>query len=628
MKPALIIAFLSMWFLSSACGKVSYESNAPKYMGIVNSCSSDKHCSEGVSCDKTRSICVSSDSVSGRKLYVKIAPKNRSPEVFEVLFDETGKKNVSLARQRTIKIPVNAIVETTSGDHATVNIKADVLATDLLAVPGGFENVVSTSVPESKSAVLSLLEGRSRYRIRVTPDYDFLPQYAENPPKSFDDISVVWNDDLKQTTLVDTDENILSSLELPLGDFPLRGRVRRGNQAISGLYVEIVDINTGLALSGRSKTGCINGEAEGTVCGDFFLRRSTAKTGADTDTDSDTTIDTESDTETEETFYLRIWDGENPAYPSTLITSKAGVEDTEDGSRVFTLPVQSPPVPFGDADGSGVGVMVVKPQLLSSGRLDYTALENCTVVFESNQMDTDWDTNSETDNDIVETVSFSGTTDSRGNIVGLTDNEMIYLFPRVYQVSIIPPVADIPPDEDYLLQVELFEKTTTPIDNREIQLSFRYRAKVRVTARGKDIPGVIIEAQPVGHGSPYSKSGYSIPQEDGSHLLMLDPGEYRLTARVPIESGFAFAIKNIWLDAGPDLAQKPVDVDLDMIEAPIPVVASVHVESEEADLTGSTVEWYEVLPNTGGSAVLVGRSTVDRDGNATGLLPPLAEADP
>jgi hypothetical protein len=158
-----------------------------------------------------------------------------------------------------------------------------------------------------------------------------------------------------------------------------------------------------------------------------------------------------------------------------------------------------------------------------------------------------------------------------------------------------------------------------------IGLVFRYRAKLRVTAQGKDIPGAVVEAVPIDHPSPHAKSGLSVPQEDGSHLLMLDAGRYRLTAMVPFESGFAFAIKEIEIEESGDIAKKPVDVNLEPLEAPIPAVATVSFKSTETDVKGATVEWYEVVGENVDKAILVGRSTVDRHGNAVGLLPPLGE---
>lgn len=562
-------------FFSAGCGEVSYSSNAGSYNGTVNRCKKNKDCGAGFQCDTDYSMCVSSEGVANRQLYLKITPKNSKAQVFLLTFDDTGAQSVALSSPRTVEASVR-----NEDDSA---IPARVVVTDLSAVPGRALSIASTEVSSSTdfdTATFSLFEGENRYRLKVAPKSS-----DEYPPRYFDDVSVVWDSNLKAASFRDSDGNDLSELTVLAGKTEIKGKILRGVQPAAGLTVEITDPDTGRSLSTRTVTGCLDdGEDDSAVCGDFILQSALSE---------------------DEIYHLKIWNANDSSYPVAVIPSTAAT--VEDSVTVFSLSALSTPVYF--------GARIERPRTLSSGSVVHDGLADCLVILEA-----------ALGSGGNESIFLNAVTDKTGDMIGLDEDSRLYLYPAYYDITVIPPSADGDEAEDYavLTGARRIDNTEGSVENQVFILEYRRRVSVRVTANGKPVPGSSIEATPLNPSSEYISSSFSTADTDGTHHLWLDVGRHRLTVKVPYESRFAYTVKEVLIEAAEedagDTGLVPEEIVLDDIALSEPSAARLSVSSDDASLGGAEVEWYEQLSGT--SFILVAQSTLDADGNTVGLLPP------
>ncbi len=589
--PIEFIFFSFLLGLSlSNCGDVDYEINYLKYTGQVNSCKNNNDCSSKYICNKEFSLCVHQDAPERRLLYAKIFPKQRVSEVFRVTLSREGVPILHFPAEYKFGLQVQS--------EAGTAIPADINIKNLRVVPGHQAQILSAKVAVSsrtRVAYFNLYEGRMRYNIEVLPE-----RGAPYIPRYFDNVSVIWDSDLEKARLIDEEGNDLSVLTLLQAKSLLKGKIVRGLQAqpASGLTLEIKDAETDRSLSTKTVTGCLNDSQEGEVCGDFILGRSSSS---------------------DESFYLKIWNTNDPAYPvvkvpaETILSTAVPESNTEsqlDNSIVtITLPPIPSPVRF--------GAKVERPQLLSSGHTVHVGIENCLVIFESETEDI------YIDGSYKEKVFFNAVTNSTGKIVGLNENYNIYLTPREYRITVLPPILDPQSMEAFsvLTETRNIDSLAGPQDNQLFVLNYKQPFVLRVTAKGFDIPNSIVEAKPIQDDSPYIKTVSSVLTENGEHQLFLEEGKYRLTAKIPTESGYAFAFKEITVKKPKVASLPPEEIVLKNIKAQIPIAAKVIVDSESIDLSGAEIEWYEEIEDN--EFILTAKSTVKTRGDTLVLLPPV-----
>lgn len=570
----LLSAIFSVWVMG--CGDVSYDTQPVRYTGPTNVCTDKTDCQAGYICDNDLHICVREGGALHRPLYARIVPLHQEPLVIPLEYSTEDTKTV----QYTAADKVSVQVLTADGDLA---IASRILVTEPSGIPGTPPEIryaAATGLTgdnEKNNVQFRLREGLHQYRIDALPS----PGTKDYPPRYFDDVSVAENADDSGTQFVDSDGNPMPVLSLLKGTNSISGRILRGTQPAQGLSVEIVDPPTGRILSTQDVTGCPDGADETQVCGDFKVK--TIEPMADTD------------------FFLKIWNENDPAYPTVVLPREAATV-VENNFFVFTLSFLSSPVNF--------QAWVERPVRIAASDVtlhDRTA--DCFVVFESHP-----------DNDKMASVFLNAKTDASGEIVSLNGGPWMYLYPGDYRITIIPPGAGTRANEDYALYEE-----TRHIDTSErtqvFRLKYRYFTSFRIQAAGKDIPGATVEAVPIDHTSPYASSRYSEPLADGSHKLWLDAGQYRLTVKVPAQSGYAYAFREIFVEPQGDTSNELVEIFLDDFQVPFPSVAKLQVQNfEGVNLSGATVEWYEQLGD--GATVVAARSTLDSGGYTVGLLPP------
>ena len=578
MRTAVSMGALVVLCTALGCGDVSYDSVPIRYAGPVNHCGGSGDCPKGYTCDESSAMCVLKGGELNRALIARVIPKGMNPQLFPLRYTEAGTRNVFYFKPNTIERRVYG-----AEDHLTT-IAARVVVHDLQTFPGIPSYSVSAVVSEgggaASNAQFSLADGERRYRI------DVLPTSGNNvPPRYYDNVSVkstVSEDGSKRVVnLYDEDGLVLDDFTLPVcpDENKKKGRILRGVQPAEGLSVQMVDPDTGRFLSNPVVTGCGETGQEDAVCGDFTLSPSRVA----------------------DPYYIKIWNASDSAYPVVTIPSTASVPDSSKVD-VYTLPFLSNPVHFGARVERRV-------RISKSGELSSDPAANCLVVFEANPQTTEMDS-----------VFFIAKTDASGNIVGEKGNPWVYLYPDDYRVTIIPPGANATAREDYALL-----ESIQPISDNQFKqvfvLDYKYYASFHIRAGGRDVPETVVEAVPVDPVSPYAKISYSQPQPDKSQRLWLDKGKYRLTVKVPSESGYAFTSREIFIEENPDTLFGPVEVQIDDFLLPFPSVAKLHIDSGEGvALEGATVEWYEQQAD--GNAVSVAVSTVDGDGNTVGLLPP------
>ena len=565
----LLLAVLAVCVFGIGCGEISYDPPDVTYYGATNTCKRSADCPDGYECATIERICVSTRGVANRKLYLRITPPGDVPNTLTVTFDADGKETVAYGEKRSlsVQVMVQDIISATA-----LRIASQIVVTDLQGVPGEPLQRTTVEVSEDSSATLSLLEGEARYRVEVTPKSS-----KECPPKVFEKLSVVWDEEQKTTMFVDADgvplpqDDGVPVLQMDEGE-ELKGHILRGSQPTAGLTVQVVDPYTGVARSTRGVTGCLDSDSD-KVCGDFTLRKFAEDTP----------------------YHLKIWKPEDPAYPSTLVPSTSGtVGDGDNDDVTFNLPSLSGPVRF--------GARVEGPRSLSSGTVVYDGLPDCLVVLKTEE----------------DTVFLNAKTDETGNIISLGTDPRFYLYPGFYQILILPPATTGETIEAYapLIESRRIESTGDAVENQVFLLDYRYWATVRVSANGETVPGAVIEAEPL--------SGDAIPavsraEPDGTHRLWLEPGSWRLTVATPTESGFAYAIREEVIEKVEEPAGRPAYIVLEDIDLGLPAAAEVQLSSETVDLTGASVEWFEKWSD--GPVLLVARSTVDASGRTVGLLP-------
>ncbi len=555
------------------CGKVSYDTPPNRYTGPENRCTTDAECGKGYACDDDLFACVFSGGEQARSMYIRIHPDNLMPQAFPL--------DIAPSKTSTLQLPSpkNLVAEVQTDDSGFV-APARIFIVDQEVIPGSPPETTYAAVAEAGTltrAYLTLFEGYRRYRVEVISN-----DAADIPPTYLDNVSVVADRGLSNDGhFQDENGEEIEKFQLTNGTMPYNGRIERGSQPVDGLSVVMIDPEDGRILSTRGTTGC----GDGTVCGKFELRTSLQN----------------------QAYALKIWKASDQEYPVVTVPDTAVVTESSvtPENHVVTLPALPSPVRFG-------AVVERTVRIESSDEPVHDRAADCTVIFESEKRG---------ENGEIETIYVSAKTDDTGNIVSLTGTgPSLYLYPGKYRITIVPPIVEASVNEDYAVHVEDDRQIDLSPENQVFILNYRYFARFRITGGGRDMPGAQVEAYPLDPLSPHTPISYSVAMPDGTHKIWLDPGRYRLVARAPYESRYAYAVREVSFEDDDRLSKAPIEVSLDDFALPLPLLSRLHIDSDEVSLQGATVEWYEQTSNSG--AYAVARSAVDENGDTTGFLPP------
>ncbi len=569
-------ALLSVFWLGCT-GQIGSPKPAP-YGGPRNYCTSNQECGDGSVCRRDLSLCVVNESPAGRDYIIRVSPLGGPAQTFAVEVNEQGRAEAHLEALEEVSFDVR------DADGTVVTTR--VVVSDVGgALPGHTPTLQSIDVfehsdPELPMGVMSLLPGTGRYSIKVVPIGIGRANY---PPAYFDEVTVTEGDN---SGLVDRDGNPLTELTVPVPavpDWTIRGEVLRGiqpgtgtqpgsvTQPVNGLTVEVIDPATGRVHSTPWVTGCLDESEAGQICGEFKLKHV-----SDLDTVS-----------------FKVSRPSELRYPVVVFEDRLNNTPEQEQSVTLWLDPLSTPVRY--------TASVENPVMLEgSDSPTYYGLENCVVLFESDDVSGG-------------SVSVPTVTDATGSL-------SLDLFPGLYRITILPP--DMFPGDisDFALHEaeRLIENTSSSETGSEaFLLSYRPKQIVRVSSSGRTIAETRVSTTPINHESPHARRSTSQSLSDGSQRLWVDPGLQRMTTTLPPDSGYAFDLREIYIE--PSDAQRPLELPVQVVEAPIPLVVQLALTADEGvSVSGAEVEWYEVLDER---AILVGRSVADAAGDVVALLP-------
>lgn len=554
-------------------GQIGSPKPAP-YSGPRNHCTGNQQCPVGAVCRTDLSLCVVNQSPVGREYIIRVTPPGEPAQTFPVAVDDQGRVRAHLEALEEVSFDVRE----RNDEGAVTVVSARVVVSDVGGALPGFTpvmqavDVFENSDPEAPPmGAMSLLPGLSRYSIKAAPIGSGRAYY---PPAYLDEVSVV-----EGVGFVDKDGNPLSELTLSLPNRTIRGEVlrgapdeTRGNQPVNGLTVEVIDPATGRVYSTPSVTKCLDESASGNICGEFELGHLW-----------------ESDT-----VSFRISRPSELRYP--VVVQADAVTNTAPGREQFVSIKLAPlatPVRYTASVESPVMLEV-------NDTPTYYGLESCLVIFESEGV-------------AGGTVSVPTVTDSAGILA-------VDLFPGVYRITILPP--DVFPGEvsDFALLEAKRQIENAPLSEKGSEaflLSYRPKQIVRVSSSGQTIAKSRVSTSPINHESPHARKSTSRSLSDGTERLWVDPGRQRMTTELPVESGFAFDLRELYIE--PIDTQRLLELPVLVVEAPIPLAVQLSLTADEGvSVSGAEVEWYEVLD---GKAVLVGRSRAGPGGDGIALLP-------
>ena len=579
----------------SACQRDAGPVSRGNYQGPINHCKQDNTCEHGGYCHPSLGICAVRQTMTDRSVYVRIAPKEARPQVFPVEITDKGQAEVAIDKLFEVGFKVQTRARP---DDAPFNVKADIYIIDEWTIPGETPRIVTTAVSEKNStSVVELGTGEARYSIRVVPK-DITE--SAPPPGYWENVSVVTENCLMEEAeacLVDDTGYELSLLMLSGPFREIEGEIFAGPQSLSGLRVEALAVDTDRVISTPAITGCPLGSEPDELCGYFKVKMY----GSDFPEDGGYPP-----------FRLRIVRDGDPFYPVTIVES--GNAEVEDDYWRFDLPALASPVRFeGRVDGK---------MMLESGDVVHDGVPGCLLVFDGVADDDESGTQMR--------MRLNAMTDNAGNIVGVTDETRVYLYPGDYELSILPPSVGGDTSVAYgvVHKMRTIDGSSPVLKDQVFELPFRLLAKGRVVLGEEGIPGSRVQAFPYYHEFPYATHQFATPLGGGAFSVWLDSGPYVFIAEVPSDVGLAYQIYRTTIGVL-DGADTPVEIPLTDFEPPFPVVVTLDVtdvSTSGMDLQGVEVTWYEAIDET--SSILVGRSSLDAEGKSVGLLPPLEEVLP
>ncbi len=566
------------------------------YSGPANTCRTRADCDRGVTCDKEHAMCVRKDDLTETRYLARVKPENGEADLFRVSLEEDRLMLVLKQRVPVTVAPYTVVAnELPDGgveeEEVPVTFEGRIVVKDLRGAELR-QGAPSSTKQSTSSATFSLSPGSERYAFELLPKGATAEEY---PPQYLDDVTI-------EAVARDSDSGGDTEAEesaLPFQVFPktdtLAGEIRRKGgqqsfQPLDGLTVEAFDPETGRILSTQTRTRCNDTAPPSAICGEFDLGLRSS----------------------EPPYHLRFYRAEEPRYP-VVVFSDLDVP-VIGGRSVFTIENPLPaPILY--------NAKVERP-------VTYDGLADCRVFFESVEPIGGGD------------VTIAAFTDQTGVATAIVGDEEtaargIHIYPGVYAITVVPPEVLPGATVDFASYREVKE-IQRPEDGESVSsldLSYRTRVEVRVTAGGEPVPAASLESEPLDSGSPYPRRSRSFFDGD-QHVLFLDPGKHRLTVRLPVQSGYAFSFRTVEIGAGVEVgsgveteanrkpAREPVTLRLKDIEGTIPNVLDLLVTAEEpsVDVAGAEIEWYQIIADT--HAVLVARTATDEKGRAQVLIPP------
>jgi hypothetical protein len=501
-------------------------------------------------------------------------------QLFAVTLDANGDISIPL----DIYSPADTVYQEVRTQDDGERIRARVLFTERLeSVSDGPIRVYgATAIETSRFYMTALLPGSSRYGIKVIPQGDEAEAY---PPRYYDDVEVT-----RSGGLWDSEGTKLDYLEVDPAYVYVTGVVRRGSQPIANLVVEARDPDSGRVLSTPSITGC----GGGLICGQFT-------TGLAPEVTS---------------FSLEIYRQNEPWYPAVTVPdiSIETILEEQGTTEAIDLGIIDLEAPLGEVEK--YRGRVEAPVMLDDGSSVIDGVPDCRVVFESDDI-------------AGGRVVRHAKTDQTGEIVDVTGNASVDLFPGLYEVTIIPPVPFNDSVDDYAvlgLADPLDITGTMNMEEQVFTLERRPTITGRVIGDEAQLLHGTVRAEPTEEAFLYSRSNTASIGPEGTFSIWLDEDNYWLIAEAPVESGYAFGIVDV--DAA-DYCEATLDNDCELdIGLSIPFVSRATLILRESagvagvGLAGATVEWYEVEETNERKFHIVGRSISDDEGRVTALLPP------
>ncbi len=534
------------------------------YDGPKNTCVDSVDCPSGTSCHPVLGLCAVPQPVSEREHVVKVVldPDEQTIDIpsqfFQVDVRTTPAERSELLIRSPVLLTVDVAWQSPTPDVTSVDARVFLTRTGI-NVYRQTAQVTSYRVVDDKLQVYVL---PGEYRLTILPDNP-----AKYRPIYFDGLRLVNHSGLPHdSVLYDSTSTIIEVLEIPRPDdnTAIHGVVRLGDQPTDGLTVGAIDPETNRLVSTTAITGCPGEETA--PCGEFTI-------GVDPGATQ---------------FSLHISRPDEPQYPTTVIP---GFSPDDENFDLWLDPVGVPILYGAKVEGNSFAERAPK----------------CIAVFESEQIDPT--------TLAVTRVEHSAQTNEAGQLEQNSGQLGIYLYPRIYTVTVIPTESSSNTKTDYTSTsetIDLSNPADIDLQGKVFQLSSRFQITGRVLAEGTGVPSTTLDAHPFAGASAFARQNDALSAPDGTFEIWLDQGRYRMYAQSPSESGYAWGQADL---------QVAGDGTLD-VELPLPVVAELKLSSLETDginVTGAVVEWYEMQDGLG---YLISRSVAGQDGTVHSLLPP------
>ncbi len=350
-------------------------------------------------------------------------------------------------------------------------------------------------------------------------------------------------------------------------------------EAVSGLQVQAVEVESGRVVSSTAVTAPASSETPGEF--EVHLDPGAAS------------------------FVLRISGGpDEPLYP-TLLADPAYFFPDETGYARILVPMLS--------------------RITYRGRVtpkdDATGVPNAVLAFRS--VDVYDDTTGVTSSfRTTVTTGPSGTFEAE-------------IYPGTYDIVVTPPpeMRDASGDEPVASTLGVLFETLRilppAMGDELVGQTFELPQRARLggtvqTSDGRQVPGTTVQAVALNRpgevpAAPYNRSSDAVTDATGQFTLPLDLGSYDVTVKPPAESGFPWRIAPAMSFGSSTVIQNTFE-----IEAPVPLSGTVIGPGDEAPaLAGAEIRAWVIFEEDGGAvrALPVARTTSREDGSYTLLLP-------
>jgi hypothetical protein len=566
MRLLVGVAFCALTMVCLDCSDSDDQSDNT-YIGPTNHCLTNDDCPLQTTCNIQSELCVSGANPAGRNYTVKVSPSQSTgvpSQMFRIELDESGEIGQPLVIVRPVEVSINVSSEVDGIQNQ--DIDARLLITDLsTSFPGLTTRIVSYNILDQKGTIrINLLPGAKRYQFKFSP----LGATSEIfPPKYWDNLTVTVAGEI-----ISEDGEPIDNFVLPAATTFATGVINRGSQFIDGLSVEAFDPATKRIVSTHTKTGCTGVDK---MCGAFSIGLSPEI----------------------KTFSLRIYRPEQKWYPTTAIDNiEVPIIEDEDLKTfeidIDTLDSLETPIRY--------HARVEKSVELSNGEIIKVGTPDCLVIFESDKIHAGGKA-------VQQAV-----TGSSGELEDGHDTSGVAFYPGSYEVTIIPPrpFSEDPNNHSVLRLPQPIDLSgTAEISGQVFLLSKLPLIKGRIWAGNNQVWTGTLVATPTLKTSKYVRSSSAKTEADGLFRLPVDLGEFRLTAQVSEQSGFAWGSTSI-------VAKEDIDLS---IRVRYPMLANFDLVALDIDLNDAKIELYKDIQ---GRNYLVGRTESDSAGHVQALLSP------